>query len=45
MYYKVKVEGKIEHKALYNFLGTNKEGYKEIMGVYIFESEGANFLL
>ncbi|WP_265164273.1 IS256 family transposase [Salinimicrobium tongyeongense] len=45
MHYKVKVEGKIEHKALYNILGINKEGYKEVLGMYISESEGANFWL
>lgn len=45
MHYKVKVEGKIQHKALYNILGINKEGYKEISGMYISESEGADFWL
>src|SRR5690606_14137423 len=40
-----KVDGKIEHKALYNILGINKEGYKEVLGMYISESEGANFWL
>ena len=45
MHYKVKVEGKIEHKALYNILGINKEGYKEVLGMYISQSEGANFRL
>lgn len=45
MHYKVKVEGKIEHKALYNILGINKAGRKEILGMYISESEGANFWL
>ena len=45
MHYKVKVEGKIEHKALYNILGINKSGHKEILGMYISESEGANFWL
>jgi len=45
MHYKVKVDGRIEHKALYNILGINKEGYKEILGMYISESEGANFWL
>ena len=45
MHYKVKVDGKIEHKALYNILGINKEGYKEILGMYISENEGANFWL
>jgi len=45
MHYKVKVDGKIQHKALYNILGINKEGYKEVLGMYISESEGANFWL
>jgi len=45
MHYKVKVDGKIRHKALYNVLGINKDGYKEILGMYISESEGANFWL
>lgn len=45
MHYKVKVDGKIEHRALYNILGINKEGYKDILGMYISESEGANFWL
>ncbi len=34
MHYKVKVDGKIEHKALYNILVINKEGYKEILAMY-----------
>src|SRR5690606_35727226 len=45
MHYKVKVEGRVEHKALYNILGVNKEGHKEVLGMYISESEGANFWL
>ena len=45
MHYKVKVDGKIRHRALYNILGVNKNGYKEILGTYISESEGANFWL
>lgn len=45
MHYKVKVDGKIEHRALYNILGINKEGYKDILGMYISQSEGANFWL
>jgi len=35
MHYKVKVDGKIKHRALYNVLGINKEGYKDILGIYI----------
>ena len=45
MHFKVKEEGHVEHKALYNILGVNKEGYKEILGVYVSETEGANFWL
>jgi transposase-like protein len=45
MHYKVKEEGKIVHKALYNILGINRSGKKEILGMYISESEGANFWL
>lgn len=45
MHYKVRSEGKIEHRALYNILGINKEGKKEILGMYVSESEGAKFWL
>ena len=45
MHYKVRSEGKVEHKALYNILGVNAAGMKEILGMYVSESEGANFWL
>ena len=45
IHYKVRVDGRVESKALYNIMGINKEGYKEILGFYISESEGANFWL
>jgi len=45
MHFKVREEGKVRHKALYNMLGINKEGKKEILGMYLSESEGANFWL
>ncbi len=45
MHYKVKVDGRITHKALYNILGINTEDRKEILGMYLSESEGANFWL
>ena len=45
MHYKVRVEGKVEHRALYNILGVNTSGIKEILGMYVSESEGANFWL
>src|SRR5690606_25328001 len=45
MFYKVREEGKVVYKALYNVLGVNKEGRKEVLGMYVSESEGANFWL
>ncbi|MDR9364835.1 MAG: IS256 family transposase [Balneolaceae bacterium] len=45
MHYKVRDEGQLQHKALYNILGINPEGRKEVLGAYISESEGANFWL
>ena len=45
MHYKVRVDGKVQHKALYNILGVNKDGKKELLGMYISQSEGAKFWL
>lgn len=45
MHYKVKDEGRITSRAIYNVMGINKEGKKDILGMYISESEGANFWL
>ncbi len=45
MHFKVRDEGKVKHKALYNILGINKHGKKEVLGMYISESEGAKFWL
>lgn len=32
-------------RAIYNVLGINRDGYKELLGMYISKSEGANFWL
>lgn len=45
MFYKVRYQGKVQSRALYNVLGVNKDGRKELLGMYISESEGANFWL
>ena len=45
MHYKVKENGVSKPKALYNILGINKEGKKEILGMYVSESEGSNYWL
>ncbi len=45
MHYKVRDEGRVVSRAVYNVLAINKEGRKELIGMYISESEGANFWL
>jgi transposase-like protein len=45
MYFKVRENGKVITKVLYNILGINQEGRKDILGFYVAESEGANFWL
>jgi transposase-like protein len=42
---KVREDGKVRHKALYNVLVLNRKGKKEVLGIYISESESANFWL
>jgi len=45
IHYKVKDGGKVESRAVYNILGITTEGKKELIGMYVSESEGANFWL
>jgi transposase-like protein len=45
MYYKVKDEGKVVNRCVYNVLGINVDGRKDLLGMYVSESEGANFWL
>lgn len=45
IHYKVRHEGRVINRAVYCVLGLNQEGYKELMGMYIGESEGAKFWL
>ena len=45
IHYKVRDEGKVVSKAAYTCLGINTEGKKEILGLWIGESEGAKFWL
>ena len=45
MHYKVKEEGKIVHRAVYHILGINVDGYKDLLGMYVSENEGATFWL
>lgn len=45
MHYKVKDQGKTKSRAVYNILGIDKDGKKDLLGVYVSENEGANFWL
>jgi len=45
MFFKMREDGRVVNKALYNILGVNQSGYKEILGFYLADSEGANFWL
>jgi putative transposase len=45
IHYKVKEEGKYISKAFYTVLGVRPDGKKEILGLYLGESEGARFWL
>lgn len=45
IHYKVKESGRYVSKAIYTILGVNLSGRKEILGLYLSESEGANFWL
>ena len=45
MHYKVREGGRVVTRAVYNVLGVNRHGYKDLIGMYVSESEGANFWL
>lgn len=45
MFYKVKEEGRTQTRCVYNILGINKDGRKDVLGMYVSQSEGANFWL
>lgn len=40
-YFKVRHNGKVITKVMYNVMGINRHGYKDILGMYIGQSEGA----
>lgn len=43
MFFKVRTEGKVTTKVMYNIMGINIAGKKDILGFYTADSEGANF--
>ena len=45
MYFKVRSNGKIVNKVVYICLGYTMEGYKDILGLWVDEAEGAKFWL
>ncbi len=45
IHYKVREDGRYVSKAFYTVLGVNLDGKKEILGLYLNESEGAKFWL
>jgi putative transposase len=45
IHYKVKAEGRYQGRAVYTVLGLDIAGKKEILGIYLSETEGASFWL
>jgi transposase-like protein len=45
IHFKVREEGRVVSKAFYSVLAVDTEGKKEILGLYLSESEGAHFWL
>lgn len=45
IHYKVRHEGRVVSRAVYCIIGLNQDGYKDLLGMYIGESEGAKFWL
>lgn len=45
MHFKVREDGRVKQKALYNILGITPSGHKEVLGCYVAESESARFWL
>lgn len=45
MFFKARDNGRVVTKAVYNILGIDQNGHKDILGFYVAESEGAHFWL
>ena len=45
MFFKAREDGAVITKVMYNIMGINSSGHKEILGFYICDSEGASFWL
>ncbi len=45
MHYKIRHNGSVESRAIYNILGVDIDGRKDLIGLYLSETEGAKFWL
>lgn len=45
MFFKVRHDNKVTTRAVYNIMGINQTGHKDILGFYACETEGASFWL
>jgi transposase-like protein len=45
IHYKVREQGTVKTKAVYNVLAVNMDGERELLGIYVSESESARFWL
>lgn len=45
IHFKVREDGKVQAKAVYTIIGLNAHGIKDLLGIYLSESEGARFWL
>lgn len=45
VHYKVREDSRVVSRAVYNILGINKKGFKEVLGMYVSQSESASFWL
>lgn len=45
IHYKIRHEGRVCNRAVYCIIGINQEGFKNLLGMYIGEQEGARFWL
>jgi hypothetical protein len=45
IFFKIRQDGKVVTRVLYNMMGIRQDGHKEILGFYACESEGASFWL
>ncbi len=45
VHFKVREDGRVKNKALYNVMGVRTDGHKDLLGLYLGESEGAKFWL